>query len=377
MVREMGAKGACVREVFSADLEMLDQMPKRIFGLILLLRYREVDTENQEEECPEHVWFANQLPGQNSCGTLAMINILMNVDDIELGEHLQQFKEFTDDFTPYQRGMALTSFDFVKKIHNSFATKMDMLQNDIHLATKAKKGTNTKRRNSKDTIDSNTSNDSLEENAHHFIAMTPKDGQVWKLDGMDCNPTSIGDFDEENYEEWLTVALTRIKSLMSVAGDADYTLLAVCQSPVMTLRKEYCQLYATMKLVEQRLDDVDETWRSFLVTDGEDPSPEATSPTFLGITQEMMASTEVPPTLKSRIQSEQMLDLLDRREVLVKKQQKIPDKFFAESNQEEEEDQKARERRWDYSQVVKKWLEMLAENGYLEQNLDRFMRGKK
>lgn len=49
------------------------------------------------------------------------MNIVNNVPGLELGAHLQAFKTFTTDFNPVMRGEAITNFEFVKKIHNSFA----------------------------------------------------------------------------------------------------------------------------------------------------------------------------------------------------------------------------------------------------------------
>jgi ubiquitin carboxyl-terminal hydrolase L5 len=43
---------------------------------------------------------------------------------------------------------------------------------------------------------------------------------------------------------------------------------------------------------------------------------------------------------------------------------------------EAQEDAKATQRRYDSGPAIKKWLEMLAENGYLEKNLERFMPGR-
>lgn len=57
----------------------------------------------------------------NACATIAMLNIVNNIQGIELGENLQAFKDFTKDFTPPLRGDAIANFQFVKEIHNSFA----------------------------------------------------------------------------------------------------------------------------------------------------------------------------------------------------------------------------------------------------------------
>ncbi|EFQ96071.1 hypothetical protein PTT_03337 [Pyrenophora teres f. teres 0-1] len=49
---------------------------------------------------------------------------------------------------------------------------------------------------------------------------------------------------------------------------------------------------------------------------------------------------------------------------------------MVEMQNEAEEDAQATLRRYDSGPVIKKWLEMLAENGFLEENLERFMPGK-
>ena len=57
----------------------------------------------------------------NACATVALLNIVNNIPEVDLGEHLSQFKDFTGDFPPVLRGDAISNFKFVKRIHNSFA----------------------------------------------------------------------------------------------------------------------------------------------------------------------------------------------------------------------------------------------------------------
>lgn len=57
----------------------------------------------------------------NACASVALLNIVNNVPDLELGPNLQSFKEFTKEFSPALRGDAIANFSFVKQIHNSFA----------------------------------------------------------------------------------------------------------------------------------------------------------------------------------------------------------------------------------------------------------------
>lgn len=109
-----------------------------MYGLIFLFKWREDDPDKQEPSCPEGVWFANQVGDgaqplylqmiltltqtvDNACASVALLNIVNNISNADLGEHLRRFKEFTRTFTPALRGDAIGNFEFVKQIHNSFA----------------------------------------------------------------------------------------------------------------------------------------------------------------------------------------------------------------------------------------------------------------
>ncbi|OAK99887.1 cysteine proteinase [Phaeosphaeriaceae sp. SRC1lsM3a] len=388
ILRDIGVEDVTVREVFALTPDLLDILPQPIYGLILLFRYREFGKEDQATNCPRGVWFANQLPGQNSCGTLAMTNILMNTPEVKVGEHLAQFKDFTRDLTPFQRGEAFASFDYVKKIHNSFAKKMDILENDKHLSYKVKRAkllkdrkqpakpktvtattTSTSRsrarRHSPDSAASDDSAESFEENGHHFIAFVPVGNSVYKLDGMDAQPIDIGTFDAAAGETWLSVASETINTLMA-AGDDDYGVIALAQSPLSANRKKAALGINTASHIDARLDTLSPSWRSD-IDDSDLPSPR-----LLGV-EEILIMYPVPPTLAAEINAETSEELLSRRFMLMLELKDLQEKIMEDMNTEAEEEEKASMRRFDSGPAIKVWLEMLAANGYLEENLKRFM----
>ncbi|EMD97450.1 hypothetical protein COCC4DRAFT_53160 [Bipolaris maydis ATCC 48331] len=394
ILREMGVEGVTVREVFSMDQQFIrENIPQPIYGFILLFHYRQFGDENQQNECSDRVWFANQLPAQDSCATLAMINILMNqTTDVSIGEHLQQFKDFTKDFTPYQRGEAFASFDFVKRIHNSFAKKMDILEGDKHLSHKVKRARRLKtqlaekskprkrgtksRRASADSVAADDSEERVEDNAHHYIAFVPVGNEVWKLDGFDKCPTCVGSFKPEQGETWLESVSDTIATLMA-AGDDDYGVTALTQSPLIPLRKRASLTINTLAHVEARLDHLSQStskdWRHLVSADKQPPSP-----CMLGL-EPYLAANPVPEALKEFIDNEDTQQVLARRQQLAIQADDDDTQIMMEIQNEAEENEKAKQRRYDSGPVIKKWLEMLAENGYLEENLERFMpcKGKK
>ncbi|EMD00252.1 hypothetical protein BAUCODRAFT_30723 [Baudoinia panamericana UAMH 10762] len=139
MLKEMGVRGVKVQEVYDLGEEFLAMLPQPVHALIFLFRFRE--TENPQvpaDGCPKHVWFANQTP-DFACATFALLNIVNNIPDLELGDELRQFKVSTQDMDPLSRGDAVDGFDFVRRIHNSFARDNDILETDIHLRDKASK----------------------------------------------------------------------------------------------------------------------------------------------------------------------------------------------------------------------------------------------
>lgn len=130
MLQEMGVRGVKIQEVWDLDDEMLAFLPKPVHALIFLFRYQETDQDDLETECPDHIWYAEQVP-QNSCASVALLNIVNNIPGLELGKDLSGFKNFTEDMTPRHKGDAIDDFTFVKRIHNSFAREADLLEADV------------------------------------------------------------------------------------------------------------------------------------------------------------------------------------------------------------------------------------------------------
>lgn len=210
--------------------------------MIFLSKWREDGSSKQDDSCPSNVWFANQVyrtfskylsykslivrqTVSNACASLALLNIINNISSIDLGTHLQHFKQFTKDLTPALRGNAVANFEFVQQIHNSFARylkppttdrlalalhnlilkisvfprrekltcgrRMDMLNADLQLK-------NDFALNPNSSLEPSNSVDSRAN--FHFVAFVPAHGKVWKLDGLQRQPENLGIKRAPSYE---------------------------------------------------------------------------------------------------------------------------------------------------------------------------------
>lgn len=125
----------------------------------------------------------------NACATIALLNIVMNVPDLDLGENISSFKKVTQLLKPAYRGQKLSENEYIRNLHNSFARRMDILNADLALSNEVSAWK--KRRKMKKKPGRNKAK-SDEEPGFHFIAFVPIEGVVWRLDGLQRQPVSLG-----------------------------------------------------------------------------------------------------------------------------------------------------------------------------------------
>lgn len=158
------------------------------------------------------------------------MNIINNHTTINLGPSLADFRRSTIDMTPKDRGLALDQFDFVRDVHNSFATEFDKmnvdlrLKQDMELAEKKKKAAAAKRPRKKLKEDEDAFED---ENGFHFVAYVPASGAVWKMDGLERMPRRLSSIDEG--DSWIAVVLPELQAQLESATTyaAEYSLLSL------------------------------------------------------------------------------------------------------------------------------------------------------
>lgn len=75
-----------------------------VYGVIFLFKYpigqgkqEAAQDGNYDFQAVENIFFANQVI-QNACATQAILSVLLNRADLDVGEKLREFRDFTQAF---------------------------------------------------------------------------------------------------------------------------------------------------------------------------------------------------------------------------------------------------------------------------------------
>ncbi|MCJ1390841.1 hypothetical protein MMC18_003702 [Xylographa bjoerkii] len=366
MLKQFGVKGVKVREIVSLDDEILGFIPRPIYGIIFLFKWREDDPVKQEHSCPHNVWFANQTVG-NACASIALLNIVNNIPNCDLGDHLQSFKDFTLSFTPALRGNAIANFEFIRQVHNSFARKMDMLNGDLLMKNDVEAA---KKRSNKSTYDDQS------DAAFHFVAFVPVDGALWKLDGLERQPHSLGEVDND---DWLSLVKPDLEARMAEYedGQIEFAILGLVKDPLINLVHELASNVKGIQALETHLDEANPNWRSFtactsIETEGVPENTLFGPDLHFQIDEATIESAVLLPEVQHKLSSGSTsdADIIGIRKKLAFEQTNLRVAIKEEQASDHHDEDRAAARRHDYGPAVKTWIEFLARKGILGDLLD-------
>ncbi|XP_042736328.1 ubiquitin carboxyl-terminal hydrolase BAP1 isoform X3 [Lagopus leucura] len=216
LVEDFGVKGVQVEEIY--DLQSKCQGP--VYGFIFLFKWieerrsrRKVSTLVDEtsvidDDIVNNMFFAHQLI-PNSCATHALLSVLLNCNNVDLGPTLSRMKDFTRGFSPESKGYAIGNAPELAKAHNSHARPEPR-----HLPEK-QNGISAVR-----TME-----------AFHFVSYVPIKGRLFELDGLKVYPIDHGPWADD--EEWTDKARRVIMERIGLATagepyhDIRFNLMAV------------------------------------------------------------------------------------------------------------------------------------------------------
>ncbi|KAJ9062058.1 hypothetical protein DSO57_1014682 [Entomophthora muscae] len=143
----------------------------------------------------------------------------MNAVDVDLGDELQSFKSFTEDFPADLKGEMIGNSDMLRTVHNSFSNPNNFISE--RLSERFKGGES--------------------EDLFHFVAFMPINGHLYELDGLKSSPHKIEPCTDD---DWIDRALDGIQNRINSygGGEVRFSLMAVCADRVMALQAQVDQI---------------------------------------------------------------------------------------------------------------------------------------
>lgn len=290
----------------------------------------------------------------------------MNASDVEIGPTLTSLKDFSSAMTPALRGYTVGNHDYLRRVHNSFARKMDMLNADLSLyndmvATKAKAAAKSYSKKDVDTSEA----------GFHFIAFVPIGGNLWKLDGLERQPMNLGDC---THEDWMEIAKPLIEERMAQYEDdqVQFNLLAVCKSPLATVKAELCENIHTLVAIEEALNKQQPDWESFISEDekhrflrGPDKEYQITGSDFTASS----ANSNVIKELSGEVSNARLMELQKQHS---DRQKQLKMALLDEATEISQDNETAASRRHDFTPMINTWLVALAEKEGLKVLAERY-----
>eukprot|EP00798_Chlamydomonas_sp_ICE-L_P006186 gene6186-2802_t len=243
LIGSIGVPGVQVEELWGLDKESLEAL-RPVHGLIFLFKWTPEKDERpiaedtigkvffaSQDERPiaedaiGKVFFASQVI-QNACATQAILSILLNAEGLELGPHLSGFKEFTSDFPPEMKGLAISNSDAIRDAHNRFARPEPIVPDDKDPSSK-------------------------DDDAFHFISYVPIEGTLFELDGLKPGPVALCECDSAN---WLEMVGPHIQARIDryAASEIRFNLLAVVKDREALLQEKMVHAATLLEHISTR-----------------------------------------------------------------------------------------------------------------------------
>uniref|UniRef100_A0A7S3EA70 Ubiquitin carboxyl-terminal hydrolase n=1 Tax=Rhodosorus marinus TaxID=101924 RepID=A0A7S3EA70_9RHOD len=224
LLSDIGVKDVQVEELFSLDVESMNKLGE-VFGVIFLFKWKVQDGNGDQilngtlmDPSSVPIYFANQVIN-NACATQSILSIVLNSPELDIGTELSEFKEFTKDFDPTMKGLAISNLKTVRTAHNSNSPSQHFVLEGMKHAEK-------------------------DDDIYHFVSYIPHDGSIYELDGTKAGPIKRG----EAGDNWIEACIPVIQSRMNEysVNEVRFNVMAVVRN------RENMYLMEIAKLEEEK-----------------------------------------------------------------------------------------------------------------------------
>lgn len=223
-----------------------------VYGFIFLFRWIEerrarrklaesIDNYQRDENIVNSIFFAHQIV-PNSCATHALLSILLNCSNIDLGSTLTRLKNHTVNMTPENKGYAIGNTPELAFAHNSHAMPQARrrLERIAGATTSSRIGIPTSR---------------VTCEAFHFISFVPIDGHLFELDGLKPFPIDHGTWDvNEDWTDKFRRVITNRIEISNGEQDIRFNLMAVVPDRRISISHKLKILQRNKEIVEEALE---------------------------------------------------------------------------------------------------------------------------